>query len=331
VLTLTFSAYDLTSIRFGISPLREVAASVHALRTADQRALHLPWFDRVRPKLEGDLAPDLAPLLDLIPGGEYIPDFLCPVPTTPTPSLASELAALRATDDEVIRGDLDRMTSWPTSGPLESTATQLYRHPADPTTGLERLAHAIEAYWQVAIAPHWPRMLRLLEGDLLYRSRQLAEHGPSGVFADMHPALRWEGRTLRLEERPESLSRGLAGEGLLLVPSVFCWPSLFHRTDSPGRPILTYPVRGVATMWERGSTPDSDALAAVIGRSRAQLLAELDSPASTAVLSTRTGLSPASVSEQLTLLLNAGLVTKHRVGRAVLYTRTTRAHTLLND
>ncbi|MGR6919149.1 transcriptional regulator [[Actinomadura] parvosata] len=323
MLTLTFTAYDVTSIRFAFSPLREVSASIHALRTPAGRTLHLPWFKQVRPRL----GPDLAPLLDLIPGGEYIPDFLCPIPGSPTPDLTAELAALRAIPDEVIRGDLDRMTGWPTCGPLEGTAVELYENPAP---ALDRLAKAIEAYWQLAIAPHWPRMRGLLEGDLLYRTRQLAEHGPAGVFADMHPALRWENRRLSLEQRPEELSRALNGEGLLLIASIFVWPSLFHRTDSPGQPIITYPARALATLWERGTAPAPDALAAVIGRSRTLLLTELDTPASTTDLSRRTGLAPASVSEQLTLLLSAGLVTKHRVGRTMLYVRTPRGHALLD-
>ncbi|MCK2215636.1 winged helix-turn-helix domain-containing protein [Actinomadura sp. ATCC 31491] len=324
MLTLTFTAYDLTSIRFAFSPLREVAASVHALRTPAGRALHLPWMKHVRPKLTADLAP----LLDLVPGGAYIPDFLCPIPASPAPDLAAELAALRALPDEVIRGDLDRMTSWPTCGPLEGAAADLYD---DPPAGLPRLAEAVEAYWRLAIAPHWPRMRSLLEGDLLYRARQLAEHGPAGVFADMHPEIRWEDRRLCLEQRPEELSRALTGEGLLLIASVFVWPSLFHRTDSPGQAIITYPVRAIATLWERGTAPAPGALAAVIGRSRALLLGELDTPASTTELSRRTGLAPGSVSEQLTLLLAAGLVTKHRVGRVMLYVRTPRAQALLGD
>ncbi|MER6945259.1 DUF5937 family protein [Nonomuraea sp. NPDC000554] len=323
MLTLAFSAYDLTSIRFAFSPLREVTASVHALRTPAGRALHLPWFKQVRPLLGSELSP----LLDLVPGGDYIPDFLVPIPATPVPDLAVELAALRATPDEVVRGDLDRMTSRPTSGPPAGSASELYRNPAP---ALDRLARTIEAYWQVAIAPHWPRMRSLLEGDLLYRTRQFAEHGAAGLFADMHPAVRWDGHNLCLEQRPESMSRVLAGEGLLLVPSVFVWPGIFYRTDSPGQPIVTYPVRAVATLWERGTAPAPDALAAVIGRSRALLLRELEAPASTTDLSRRTGLSPANVSEQLSLLLAAGLVAKHRVGRTMLYVRTPRAHSLLD-
>ncbi|MEW9529503.1 ArsR/SmtB family transcription factor [Microbispora sp. NPDC049125] len=321
MLTLAFSAYDLSFLRFAFSPLREVVTSVHTLRTPAGRALHLPWLKQVRPLLGSELGP----LLDLITGGGYIPDFLCPVPTGPTPDLVGELAVLRATPHEVIRADLDRMAS--ELGPLTGWAAELRQ---DPAAGLERLARAIETYWQLAIAPHWPRMRSLLEGDLLYRTRRYAEHGPAGVFADMHSSMRWEGRSLHLEQRPEEMSRELAGEGLLLAASVFVWPGVFYRTDSPGQPIITYPVRAIATLWERATTPTPDALAAVIGRSRALLLAELDTPASTTDLSRRTGLSAANVSEQLTLLLSAGLVTKHRVGRAVLYVRTPRAQALLD-
>lgn len=162
MLTVAFSAYDLTSIRFAYSPLREVSTGIHALRTPAGRVLHLPWFKQVRPQL-GD---DLAPLLALVPGGPYIPDFLCPVPTSPTPDLAGELAVLRATPDEVIRTDLGRMAD-ETPGSLTGCALELYR---DPAPGLDRLVRAIEAYWRLAMAPHWARMRNLLEGDLLYRA-----------------------------------------------------------------------------------------------------------------------------------------------------------------
>ncbi|GAA4224850.1 hypothetical protein FHR32_006834 [Streptosporangium album] len=45
----------------------------------------------------------------------------------------------------------------------------------DPEEGLERLAEEIRNYWEAAIAPYWPRIRTLLEGDVLYRARLLAE------------------------------------------------------------------------------------------------------------------------------------------------------------
>lgn len=317
MLTLTFSAYDLSSIRFAYSPLREAVYSFRALLRPAGRALHLPWMRTVRVA-----GLDLGPLVDLQtdPTG-YIPDFLTPSPSTPLPDLEVELATLRATPPEVVRANLDAM-----AGPRTPAVRELYEEPVD---GMARLTAGIEAYWDTALAEHWPRMRALLEGDLVHRSRQLAARGPQGLFAGMHAAVRWQDMRLRLEERPAAYSRVLGGEGLLLVPSIFVWPRISYRTESPGQPVIAYPARGVATLWERGTAPAPGALSAVIGRSRAQLLAELESPASTTELARRTGLSPGSVSEQLALLKEAGFVTPHRVGRSVLYARTTRADALL--
>ncbi|MFG2111873.1 winged helix-turn-helix domain-containing protein [Streptomyces sp. NPDC048718] len=60
----------------------------------------------------------------------------------------------------------------------------------------------------------------------------------------------------------------------------------------------------------------------MLGPTRAGLLAALVRPASTAQLSERHFLSPATVSYHLGVLYRAGLVTRARAGRAVLYRRT---------
>jgi DNA-binding transcriptional ArsR family regulator len=65
-----------------------------------------------------------------------------------------------------------------------------------------------------------------------------------------------------------------------------------------------------------------DALASLLGRRRAQVLRELDRPAATLDLARRIGVGPASVSDHLTTLRRAGLVTRRREGRRVIYTRT---------
>ncbi|MEO3861481.1 DUF5937 family protein [Acrocarpospora sp. B8E8] len=317
--SLIFSAYDLTSLRFAYSPLKEVVASVNVLRRPMDRALHLPWFKEVRPLLAEI---DLALLGDLViscPG--YIPDFLTPAPATPIPDLTTELAMLRATPPSVVRDDLNLMV-----GPRRKSVAALY---ADPVAELDRLASAIETYWQVAFARHWPRMRNLLEGDLLYRVRRLADGGPALLFADLHKNVRWAENTLHVEGRSDSQSRVLDGQGLLLIPSVFVWPKTFSRTLSPGQPTLTYPARGLATLWEKGFAPDPGALAAVIGGARALILTELDSPLSTTELARRLPYSAGSISEHLSLLRAAGLVTAHRIGRSVLYARSAASESLL--
>ncbi|WP_443062558.1 ArsR/SmtB family transcription factor [Streptomyces sp. NBC_00390] len=69
----------------------------------------------------------------------------------------------------------------------------------------------------------------------------------------------------------------------------------------------------------------------MLGRSRTLLLTELETPASTTELAHRTGLSPAGVSQNLTALRDAGLVSAHRAGRSVLYARTSIADSLLAE
>ena len=66
-----------------------------------------------------------------------------------------------------------------------------------------------------------------------------------------------------------------------------------------------------------------------IARAGAELLSQLDTPRSTTELARRTGLTAGGVSQHLGALRSGGLVTPHRVGRMVLYARTSVAEALL--
>jgi DNA-binding transcriptional ArsR family regulator len=141
--------------------------------------------------------------------------------------------------------------------------------------------------------------------------------------------VRWEPDVLYVGTRITRSVR-LSGRGLLLVPSVFAWPWVYAKLDPPWQPTLRYPPRGVGTLWSAApERPANMALGAVLGRSRAALLGALDAPASTTDLARRTGLTPGAVSQHLTALRAAGLVSPHRTGRYVLYARTTAAEALL--
>ncbi|HEX5298742.1 MAG TPA: hypothetical protein VFW50_17300 [Streptosporangiaceae bacterium] len=48
------------------------------------------------------------------------------------------------------------------------------------------------------VAPHWERIRTVLEADIAYRADLLAGGGTRSLFADLHPDLRWSGRTLTL-------------------------------------------------------------------------------------------------------------------------------------
>jgi DNA-binding transcriptional ArsR family regulator len=321
VLELAFTAGDLAHVRFAFSPLWEVVASVRVLKTGTDHPLHQPWVAWASARL-ADNRLDWGMLSDLVPvPTRVIAGFLSPPPSTPLPDLDLELLSLQATPPDLVRSDLDELPDGRPPGldPLH----------ADPFSGLAHLAGIIRQYWDLTLAPYWPRMLTLLEGDVLYRARQLTRGGTSRLFADLDPKISWDGGTLRVVTAYVNRSVRLGGRGLLLVPSVFVWPRVFAKLDDPWQPVLRYPPRGIAKLWERDGAGVSDALTAVLGRSRALLLAELDTPASTTDLARRTGLSAGGVSQHLTALRAAGLVSAHRTGRFVLYARTGVAEALL--
>ncbi|MCP2343237.1 ArsR/SmtB family transcription factor [Actinomadura rupiterrae] len=310
MLELTFSADDLAYTRFAISPLWEAVAAARVLKHPAEHPLHRRWAEAVRPRLDGVR---LAPLLELI-GPRVIAAFACPPPASPAPDLDLELAALRLQPHERVVRDRATLGLPPSS---------------DPQADLDQLADTVAAFWDAALAPYWPRVRTLLDGDILYRARLLASGGAQRLFADLSPGVSWIGDGLRVPRNSPG-AVPLDGRGLLLVPSAFTWPKLFSLTAPGWQPLLRYPARGVGTLWERTDRNTPEALARILGRSRARLLTLLDEPASTGDLAVRTGMSPGGTSQHLTALRDAGLVSAHRAGRYVLYARTRIAEALLD-
>ncbi|MEU7606930.1 transcriptional regulator [Streptomyces sp. NPDC040724] len=320
---LTFSVSDLAQMRFAVSPMWEVGPSFRLLRSGAASPVHRPWIAQVRPRLAA-AGLDRGWLAELIPPSGYVPDFLNPAPAGPAPALTEELAGIRAAPTAQVRRDLDRLRR--EQGGLGPRARSLY---AEPQARLARVAEEIETYWELALAPYWARIRAVLDADVFHRARQVAEHGAGRLFNDLHPSVSWDDNALRLARRHRPLSRGTAGAGLLLIPSVFTGPVPFTRVTPPEPPQLAYPARGTGALWEPRPAARTEALAAVLGRSRTLLLTELESPASTTELARRTGLSAAGVSQCLTALRAAGFVSAHRAGRSVLYARTAVAESVL--
>ncbi|NUT22462.1 MAG: winged helix-turn-helix transcriptional regulator [Hamadaea sp.] len=320
MLTLEFSAGDVARIRFALSCLWEAASSYHVLQAPENHVVQRPWVARVQPRVQaaglgpGSLLSALIP-----PGPRYMPDFLTPPSATLAPSIAEEVQVLLATPHDVVRTELD-LVEWPRN----AAAQALYD---DPATGLRRLADEITAYWDIALAEHWPRMKALLEAEVFHQARLLAQEGAAGLLNGLHDAIGWQDDTLSVAHKMCGGEIPLTGNGLLIVPAVFVWPAV-RTVTSAENPQLAYPARGIATLWESAAAAPA-ALAAVLGRSRAQLLVELAAPLSTTDLARRTGMSAGGVSQHLTALRAAGLITAHRAGHAVLNMRTPAADTLL--
>ncbi|SEG85316.1 Helix-turn-helix domain-containing protein [Nonomuraea solani] len=308
-ITWVLKPEDVARIRFAFSPMWELVASLRTLQQPARQSIHLPWLKAVRPLLAGL---DLAELFALVPQAGYLADFITPPPDTPMPEFAAELDRVRRTDPGQARTEAEKVRG--------TDPAVIARFTADPEAGVARVADALEAYWEECFAEHWPRVYALLERDVLRRSRQLAQGGARELFAGLDPAVQWTGERLIID-RPWCEAGGLHGDGLVLVPSAFYWPAVGVLT-APYQSMLVYPVRGVGTLWEQGPPPAPGALAALIGRSRAQILLALAEPATTSALATRMALTPGAVSQHLGVLSGGGLAVGMRIGKQVVYRRT---------
>ncbi|GAA4619025.1 DUF5937 family protein [Actinoallomurus liliacearum] len=311
---LAFSADDLALTRFTVSPMWEVITSFRLLASGTAHPVHRPWLEQVRPRVAA-AGLDHGSLGRLITPSGHIPDFLTPPADDPAPDLATELAAVRATPADQVDADLDLLRR---SG---------LHHPTLDDR-LDGLCEEIQAYWDLALAPYWAKIRALLDADVFHRARQVAERGTGHLFNELHSTLSWDDNTLRLVRRQCVISRESAGPGLLLVPSAFA-EHVYTWSRPPESPQLAYPARGTGTLWEHRPVARAEAIAAVLGRSRTLLLTELAAPASTTDLARRTGISAAGVSQHLTALRDAGMVSAHRAGRSVLYARTAIAESFL--
>lgn len=317
---MRFGAGALAHVRFAISPLIETMRSVGVLADPGAQALHLPWVMQARERI-GDL--DLEVLLALQPADAYTPDFVQPPPSGPLTEIEDELTVMAATTPAEIRAEVQRAYR---GQPLPPALAGLLENPA---TALPGLAELLRVYWDRALAQHWPRVRALLEGDVFYRARQIAEGGAQRLFADIDPTIRWADGELTIDKRAEG-TLDLEHRGLLFVPSVFVWPAVVALTAPPWQPTIIYPARGVGALWEPGQAATPKALAALLGRGRAAILIALDTPRSTTDLARAVGISAGGASQHLAILRNAGLVHGHRVGRVVLNVRSPAGDSLVH-
>ncbi|MCC5476708.1 ArsR/SmtB family transcription factor [Streptomyces barringtoniae] len=315
MLELEFTTEDLALSRLAISPLWETIASLRVLSDTDGHdghTLHGPWLTAVRHRLARARL-DLRPVTELLT--PKIAAFVAPAPLTSAPDIRLELAALRAHPVERIHADLDTLG--------------LPRYP-DPAVAVDRVVTTIEAYWELAVAPYWPRIRAVLEADVRHRAQLLSTGGSRRLFADLDPGLSWEDGRLGVRLRSNRTGTfELGGRGLVLGPSAFAWPRVWLLATPPWQPLLRYPARGTATIWESRPAAPSDALTRVVGRPKARLLTLLREPATTTQLAALAGLTVGGASQHLTALRDAGLLRTTRLGRSILYARTETAEALV--
>jgi len=313
--TLRFSPDDLLRCRFAISPVLETLSAIRLLSSQESPGPHERWLHGINAHLPGL---DLRPISLLQPRRGYAPDFLTPPPTSPLSRFGDELARVAATDVHRVREEIARSLA-DTPGAAASPTGRLLS--GDPAKVLSLLVSLVRQAWEVLVEPVWPQVRALLDADVSFQTRRLAEGGLDRLFAELHPRMRWNGDVLTREYGDDD-HRDLRGEGLILVPSAFKWDQVVVIVDPPWQPTVIYPARGLGNLWQPLDSHRHAALGRLIGKTRAALLVDLEQPAATTTLAHRHALATGTVSEHLTVLRDAGFVVGERHRHEIRYRRT---------
>jgi DNA-binding transcriptional ArsR family regulator len=324
-LRIWFTAEDLARTRVADpDPYAETVFSLVPLRFGRHLA---GWRDRVRQDLTGPLRP----LLWVLPAPRVMLDLVSI--TGPVTSMEEGLERLEGAPKDLLAHEIEYFAR--TAGGVPPSLRPLLG--IDPRTRAE-FARRLRGYHDIAVAPYWAALDRLLDAERVAAGQAILDGGLDAMFERIAPAtLRWRAPVLELLHpvQPE-LETGpdhhLDGRGLLLVPSVFFWPGpvLLRETRRERADVLVYPAPVTdahAGLW---ATPQDRGLAALLGSTRAKVLAAAASGASSTEVARRAGTSLASASEHAAVLRAAGLLRTERVGRSVRHSLTGLGARLLN-
>ncbi|MFG1868918.1 ArsR/SmtB family transcription factor [Micromonospora arborensis] len=247
-----------------------------------------------------------ATLRHLLPARGRLPDFVTPF--SGLESVEAGLEAIRATPARRIRAEA-------TAAYAHATVTPLRRRfaAADPEV-LDLFSGAVRTWFDAVLAPHWADLVSAYRQQVTCASQRLAQHGLDGLFAGLHPAIRWREPVLEVRTWWDGDLPG-TGHGLILLPSPLAGPRPRVLVE-PGHPILlVYPT----VTGARGAAAGGGSLGRLLGVTRALVLHRLatEGGLTTTVLSRAVGISLSSASEHATALRSAGLVASEREGGAV--------------
>ncbi|MFB7360701.1 ArsR/SmtB family transcription factor [Streptomyces hydrogenans] len=314
MLRFEVSLDDLLRSRFALSPALDLCLLFRSL-VGQGRPLPRAWAARLLPafeRLRRETELDAVLALQTPQGG---PNFIAPPPRGLGQTWTDDLAMIRATPPEAARHECAATATGP------SARDPRVRAVLDSPDAVSRIAEAMDQAWHELLAADWPQLRAICERDVVHRVGVIGEHGWATTIESLHPGIAWRAGGIEI-----GFFRGgtvpLAGDGLLLIPSVFVGHIAAHLED-PWPRTLSYQARGTAALWgEQETVPQPDALTALVGRSRARLLVALDAPASTSHLARSLAMAPGAVGDHLAILRDAGLLVRARSGRSVLYRRT---------
>jgi DNA-binding transcriptional ArsR family regulator len=325
MLRIHFTAQDLARTRFAEGPdvMWEISLSMHQLWLRETHPLLTQWKRKVAHALRpgGPARSKVELPLAINPPRGYFPDFLTPYGTR---GFEAGLDAMLSTSKSRLAQEIGLI------GPVGSGLVPAITGLAAGEVGaLNQLGQAMRDYHDVAIKPVRERMESAVAADLARRVRALAQGGWSEVFSRLHPCAQFDGSVLEISIWGEPTDRDidLAGEGLLLIPSFFKEArQLMVLADPALPPVLVYPIDPMARAEAEASL---ESLTALIGRTRADVLAAAELGGTTSTIARQAGVSAPAASKHLSVLRQAGLVLSTREANTVFHTTTPLGRALL--
>jgi DNA-binding transcriptional ArsR family regulator len=323
VIEVILDGATIARIRFAVSPIFETAGWLALTATKQAH----PSLGRPAP---ADLAMlgdrDVAVAATLVLGcmrhraqDRYVPDFLTPNPSAGSVRdvLAQQFAQVHDADASVVRDQIARQRR--TTGIDSPTIRRL----ADSGRLAHVVATGLEKFWRAAVAQRWPRVERATRNDVTNRAVSGAATGTGDMLNGLHPTVAWAGNTLHVD-RPYDRIVPVYNQEIVLQPCVLPVPRVAIQFASLSASYVAYPVH--PDPRPKAPTTLNNEL---LGFGRTAVLQALSDPSTTTELAKRTGLAASTVSHHLRVLLDAGLLTKGRHGKHVIYERTPAAHTLV--
>ncbi|WP_338778186.1 metalloregulator ArsR/SmtB family transcription factor [Streptomyces sp. DG1A-41] len=296
------------------------------LASPERRRQHQPWVDDVLHRLKGL---DLRPLRAVIPPAGYVPDFLTPPPTSTPSSFENELEVVRATHPSQFVDEL-AWTVGDTGTPLawRREMAPLHQQMLDePEKAVRQITQLLRAYWRLALEPSWHKLHGGLVSDIRSRMRVMESSGAASVFSTLNERIGWHDDRLTVRSS-YTYEETLGGQGIVLVPSVFCGPDVLTMLP-PLQSMVVYPRPAVADIWRHHGEDRPSPLRALLGGVRAAVLEALVTPASTGELAAKVDVTPGAISQHVSVLRGCDLVTSHRSGRRVFHSLTETGEALV--
>jgi DNA-binding transcriptional ArsR family regulator len=311
MLRIHFTGEDLRRVVVaGADPLWDVLLSLHVLQGETDALIFGEWRRRVRATVN----PSLRQLVEMARPWGYSPDFL--TPTRGDAGLEAQIEMVCSTPRGRVSAEISNLAR---EAPISTEVAAL----ADGGAAtMRRLGEAISRYYQQALLPYQQAMTAQISADREQRSRSVLSAGVDGLLATLHPRVVWQSPVLTV---PIYVNQDvyLQGRGLVLLPSLFLRIQPLSLMDPSLPPVLVYPVTpNLGWLRSNGTAENHGSVSALIGGTRAAVLACAVRGGTTSELAARLNLAPPVVSRHATVLRRAGLLESLRQGGSVLHRAT---------